>query len=81
MMRRQDLKSWVYDALVEHGGEAKIVDVARHIWAHHEADLHASGDLFYTWQYEVRWAAKHLRDEGTVAAPESSPRGTWALKS
>jgi hypothetical protein len=72
--------SWVCDALTEHGGEARIVDVARLIWAHHEAELRTSNDLFYTWQYDMRWAAKRLRDEGKVAAPEASPRGTWALK-
>lgn len=79
MAHRRDLMSWVYDALTEHGGEAKIVDVARYIWAHHEADLSASGNLFYTWQYDMRWAAKGLRDEGKVAAPGISSRGTWAL--
>lgn len=80
MATRQDLKSWVYEALAEHGGEAKIVGVARHIWGRHEADLRASGDLFYTWQYDMRWSAKRLRDEGKVAAPDATPRGTWALK-
>jgi hypothetical protein len=38
--------NWVYNALAQHGGEAKIVDVARHIYTHHEADLRASGILF-----------------------------------
>jgi hypothetical protein len=72
--------SWVSAALAEHGGQAKIVDVARHIWQYHESDLRASGDLFYTWQYDMRWAAQKLRDEGKAAAPEGLPRGTWALK-
>jgi len=80
MATRDDLMSWVYEALAEHGGEASIVDVAKHIWARHETDLTTSGNLFYTWQYDMRWAAKRLRDDGKVAAPEASPRGTWALK-
>ena len=80
MAQRADLMTWVHDALISHGGEARIVEVAKHIWEHHEADLRASGDLFYTWQYEMRWAATRLRDQGKVAAPEASPRGTWALK-
>jgi hypothetical protein len=71
--------SWVYEALTKHGGEARIVDVAKHIWVHHESDLRASGDLYYTWQYDMRWAAKRLRDEGKIASPEGSPRGIWAL--
>jgi len=72
--------TWVYDALIQHGGEAKIVDVARHIWSHHADELNAAGDLFFTWQYDMRWAAKRLRDEGKVAAPSASPRGTWSLR-
>ena len=80
MAQRADLMTWVRDALVGHGGEASIVDVSKHIWEHHKADLRASGDLFYTWQYDMRWAAKRLRDEGKVAAPEATPRGVWALK-
>lgn len=80
MATRQDLTNWVYEALAEHGGEANIVEVARHIWERHETDLRASGDLFYTWQYDMRWAAKRLRDEGKVAAPDATPKGTWALK-
>ena len=80
MATRQDLKSWVHEALAENGGEASIVDVAKHIWMLHEADLRASGNLFYTWQYDMRWAAKQLRDESRVAAPDTCPRGTWALR-
>ena len=80
MATRIDLSSWVREALTDSGGGGRIVDVAKHIWTNHEADLRSSGDLFYTWQYDMRWAAKRLRDEGTVASPEMSPRGTWSLK-
>ncbi|MEM7120544.1 MAG: hypothetical protein AAF563_04655 [Pseudomonadota bacterium] len=80
MATRQDFTSWVHDALAEYGGEASIVDVAKHIWAHHETDLRASRDLFYTWQYDMRWAAKRLRDEGRMAAADATPKGIWALK-
>ena len=81
MASRDDLMRWVLDALREHGGEAKIVDIAKHLWSRHEDDLRAAGDLFYTWQYDMRWAAKKLRDTGELAAPEASPRGSWSLKS
>ena len=81
MATRLNLSDWVYEALQSRGGEARIVDVAKHIWTNHQADLRASGDLFYTWQYDMRWAAKRLRDEGKVASPDSSPRGRWALRS
>jgi len=35
-------------------GETSIVRIAKHIWDCHEADLRASGDLFFTWQYDMR---------------------------
>lgn len=64
---REDLKTWVVDALKYHGGEAKLIDVAKHIWENHETDLRASGDLFYKWQYDMRWAAMVLRKEGVMS--------------
>ena len=47
------------------GGKGTVTAVARFIWAHHEPDLRSSGDLFYTWQYDMRWAATVLR-KGSV---------------
>lgn len=77
---RDDLQSWICDALRSHGGEATIPDIARHIWRHHEDALRAAGDLFYTWQYDMRWAAKRLRDKGKLTKTGASQRGRWALK-
>lgn len=77
---RDDLAAWVHEALRDHGGEASVLDVAKHIWAEHENDLKASGSLFYTWQYDMRWAAKRLRDEGKLAAVDAAPRRRWALR-
>ena len=45
----------------ELGGSGSLVDVCTRIWEIHEIDLRNSGELFYTWQYEVRWAAGRLR--------------------
>ncbi|BCP51623.1 hypothetical protein K32_02400 [Kaistia sp. 32K] len=64
---REKLKQWVLQAVDHRGGKASIVDVARHIWAEHEAELKSAGDLFYTWQYDMRWAAQKLRDDGILA--------------
>lgn len=78
MANREDLKDWVVVALKANGGSASVVDVAKHIWSKHEADLRGSGDLFYRWQYEMRWAAYVLRKE-KILAPARSDRH-WALK-
>jgi len=58
-----------------------VVDVAREIWQRHEADLRLSGDLFYTWQYDIRWAAQVLRNEGVLVKKEGKRSGTWDLAS
>jgi len=76
-MTRDDLKAAVSSALSHHGGEATIVEVARFIWNNHEADLKSSGDLFYTWQYEMRWAAQKLRDEKALILGRRGNKNTW----
>lgn len=77
MASREDLKTWVFDALSENGGEGSVVEIAKIIWRDHEADLRASGDLFYRWQYEMRWAGQKLQHEGRLKK-QRSPR-TWVL--
>jgi hypothetical protein len=76
---KMDLPGWVQEALAAQGGSGSIVDVCRHIWQVHEPDLRMSGDLFYTWQYDVRWAAYQLREAGRMKAEKDSPKGVWQL--
>ena len=77
MATKTDLDRWVKTALVDLGGSATIPHVAQHIWENHEADLRASGDLFYTWQYDMRWAAQKLVDLNLL--DKTSRRGVWRL--
>jgi hypothetical protein len=77
MNTRTDLQGWIEDVVKEAGGRATIVEVARRIWEAHEAELRASGDLFYTWQYDMRWAALTLRKRGVLSPAEASPSGVW----
>lgn len=70
------LKKWILEALAASGGESSVIDVHKYVWSHHESDLRDAGDHFYKWQYEIRWAAQLLRDEGLLVYPK---RGTWAL--
>jgi hypothetical protein len=78
---KEDLQIWVQDALRELGGSARIPKIAKAIWQRHRDDLEASGDLFYTWQYDMRWAANRLRRAGIMKSVESSSSGTWELVS
>jgi hypothetical protein len=64
MVSREDLKPWVLDALRLHGGKARIVQTAKYIWDTYESDLKRSGDFFYKWQYEMRWAGGSTSTRG-----------------
>jgi hypothetical protein len=78
MADKKDLERWVLEGIRANGGSATVVQVAKHIWAHHRDELELSGDLFFTWQYDMRWVAQTLRNRGALAP---SPRGSrqWRL--
>ena len=67
------------EAIGSLGGGGTVVEVTREVWRRHEKDLREAGDLFYTWQYDIRWAAQALRDDGKLMAAKQAPRGVWAL--
>ena len=73
------LRAWVLEAVRELGGRARPIEVAKHIWTRHADDLRAAGDLFYTWQYDMRWEAQKLRDVGTFTAKHGKRSGAWEL--
>jgi len=75
---KEVLREWIVEALESREGSAPLIEVCRHIWRHHD-ELWDSGDLFYTWQYDVRWAATDLRGRGILKGQKDSPRGIWEL--
>ena len=79
MVSKSDLLDWVYEAVKDGGGKSKLVQVAEHIWENHEEDLRKSGDLFFTWQYDMRWAAQYLRDSGKFRPANVCSRGYWEM--
>lgn len=80
MATKADLMGWAVEALEQLGGSAGVVDVSRRVWQNHEDELRRSGDLFYTWQYDLRWAATKLRKEGRLQPSTGrGVRGKWAL--
>jgi hypothetical protein len=78
MATRRDLELWICLALKSLGGSSSIVSIAQHIWDSHEAELRSSGDLFYTWQYDMRWAANRLRRAGKLKPAKAQSR-IWEL--
>ena len=65
MASRSDLKQWVFEAL-QNLGPATVPDIAKHIWDNHQDELTQSGDLYYTWQYAMRWEGQKLQTEGKL---------------
>jgi hypothetical protein len=81
MAKKDDVTDWVVNALKALGGRASLVAVARQIWSSHESELRSSGDLFFTWQYDMRWSANILRAKGTMKPAQVSGNGIWELAS
>ncbi len=79
MATRDDLPNWVIEALRSLGGSGTIVQVAKYLWQNHDYELQASGDLFYTWQYDMRWACTELRINNTILPAKMSSKGVWQL--
>ena len=78
-MKKDDLEDMVLDALEALGGQGQIVEIAREIWQRNELELRQSGDLFYTWQYDIRWAKTKLRDRGLVTVIKQGQHNIWKL--
>lgn len=78
-MTKKDLKTFIVNALQAKNNKAKLLDVCKFIWTNYEVELRNSGDLFFTWQYDVRWAATQLRKEGVLKAVEDQQNGCWEL--
>jgi hypothetical protein len=70
---------WVFDALKRAGGELSPLGVAKYIWETHKSDLRASGDFFYKWQYEVRWAGQMLQNSGRAKKTRKGNSSVWSL--
>jgi hypothetical protein len=79
MATKYDLRDWVHDAVRANGGKATIVQVAKYIWNNHKSELEESGDLFYTWQYDMRWGAQALRDAKVFKHKSLCQRGVWEI--
>ena len=81
MGNKEALRTWIIEALEHYGGTARMVLVSKWIWENHREELENRGDLFYRWQYELRWAATSLRHNGIILPAEHSERGIWVLSS
>lgn len=79
MTNNESLQDWINDALSSLGGEGTIIDIAKYIWTHHERDLREKDDLFFTWQYQMRWAAQHMQKDKKLLKTKSGNKAIWKL--
>ncbi|WP_294322474.1 hypothetical protein [uncultured Sphingomonas sp.] len=76
---RETLQVWVLEALSALGGSGAIEEVAREIWHSREPQLR-EGPGFFSWQYDMRWAAQKLRERGKLGLRKESGKSVWYLK-
>ena len=76
---RISMTEWVIEALNNLGGSGTILEITKEVWENHSEEIKTSGDSFYTWQYEIRWAGDILRKEGVLRPVGESARGRWEL--
>lgn len=77
---REDMQRWVIEALHASNNEGSIIQVAKHIWLNHENDLRNAGDHFFSWQYDMRWAAQHLRNVHKLGLKKVGPKSVWYVR-
>ncbi len=81
MSLREQMQPWVLEAVNALGGAGEILEVAKHVWATHEQELIDSGDAFFSWQCEMRWAADQLRKSSKLGFHKKGSRSVWVLQS
>ncbi|EOV5433735.1 hypothetical protein ACOAS5_001438 [Vibrio parahaemolyticus] len=79
MVNRSIMKNWIVECLQSRGGSGWPKDVAKYVWESYESDLRASGDMLYTWQYDLRWAAQQLRNTGVLKPVDGRTDLPWEL--
>jgi hypothetical protein len=79
MITKNDLQDILIITLKSLGGKGTIIEVCKYVWDNYEEKLKKSGTLFYTWQYDIRWAATMLRKNKIMKSTHISPSGIWEL--
>ena len=79
MARYETFVPMVQEALEFHDGSATVKQVAEYIADNYLDVINEDDDLKLSWQYDFRWAATHLRNDGIMLPAEESPKGVWEL--
>jgi hypothetical protein len=76
---RKDLCDWIVEALNELNGSAQIRQVREYIWKRHGEEITSSGNLHFTWNDDIMWAATQLRAKGLLKNAKATSKNVWAL--
>ena len=76
--KNEMLEEMVIDALDVQGNSTPVA-VSKYIWDVFGSQLKASGDLLYTWQYDIRWAVQRLSKAGKVFIDTTCKPTIWSL--
>ena len=61
-MKRKDLPDILYSIIESFPNRsATMQQIFRKFWSIYKNELKETDDIFYTWNYEIRWAATELR--------------------
>jgi hypothetical protein len=79
MKTRKDLCAWIVEALKELKGSAQIIKIREYIWQHHKDEIMSSGNLHFTWNEDIFWAATQLRAKGLLKNAKATSKNVWEL--
>lgn len=88
-MVRNDLPDLLYEIIKSLGGKASMTNILREILKLYASKLNPSENMFYTWNYDIRWTVTELRRDGRIKPAhlkenpgelvDESPKGIWEI--
>ena len=78
IVSKDDLPRLLENVLKEMNGNGYILDISKKFWIKYKDNITPDNNLFYTWQYDIRWAATELRKNNIMVRPDLE-KGLWTL--
>ena len=78
-INKHDLQNIIVNILKNNNNKGDIIYISKCIWKDYSESLKISGDIFYTWQYDFRWAATELRKKNIIKKSKDCKKGIWEL--
>ena len=78
IISKNDLPILLEEVLKEMDGNGYILDISKKFWIKYKDNITPNNNLFYTWHYDIRWAATELRKNNIMVRPDLE-KGLWTL--